>query len=115
MSINVLGISEENSSHGYSETRKTLTSEKMSETHSLPPNSNRKKKKLYLDPKYKHGRWTDKEHSDFIRGIFKLGKNNWKKLEEEIPTRTSTQIRSHAQKFLVKLLKKYNILSRIVF
>lgn len=60
---------------------------------------------------FRAGRWTEKEHKDFIRGIFKLRKNNWKKLEQEVPTRNSTQIRSHAQKFLAKLLKKYDILS----
>lgn len=115
MSSNNLTISDENSSHAFSETRKTFTDEKMSEDHSIPSKSFKKKRRLILDPKYKQGRWTDHEQLDFIKGIFKLGKNNWKKLEEEITTRTSTQIRSHAQKFLVKLLKKYNILSKLYF
>ena len=34
--------------------------------------------------------------------------NNWKKIEGYVETRTSTQIRSHAQKFLIKLKKKYD-------
>ena len=108
-----IGIPEDNFSHTLSEIGKTFTYEKLSEENYNPSNPKGKKKKLYLDPKYKHGRWTDKEHRDFIIGILKLGKNNWIKLEEEIPTRTSIQIRSHAQKFLIKLLKKHNILSNL--
>lgn len=73
-----------------------------------------KKKKNNNNKTYRVGRWNQKEHKAFINGIFKIGKNNWKKLEEEIPSRNSTQIRSHAQKFLSKLLKKHDILSNIL-
>jgi len=40
----------------------------------------RKKKKLAYNPKFKQGRWTEKEHKEFIKGILKLGKNNWIKV-----------------------------------
>jgi SHAQKYF class myb-like DNA-binding protein len=54
------------------------------------------------------GRWNSDEHKRFIKGCLLYG-NNWKKVEGYVQTRTSTQIRSHAQKFLIKLKKKYKI------
>ncbi len=60
-----------------------------------------------------NGRWSQEEHDKFIEGIIKFG-NDWKKVQKYVSTRSSTQARSHAQKFLLKLknneyLKKYNI------
>ena len=54
------------------------------------------------------GRWIKEEHIRFIKGCLLYG-NDWKKIEKYVKTRTSTQIRSHAQKFLIKLKKKYDI------
>ena len=54
-----------------------------------------------------NGRWEPKEHIMFLGGCLQYG-NNWKKVEAYVKTRTSTQIRSHAQKFLKKLEKKYS-------
>ena len=34
--------------------------------------------------------------------------NSWKKVEKYLPTRTSSQIRSHAQKFFIRLTKEFN-------
>jgi len=53
-----------------------------------------------------NGRWGKTEHLRFLAGCL-LYKNNWKKVETYVRTRTSTQIRSHAQKYLKKLEKKY--------
>lgn len=53
-----------------------------------------------------NGRWGRKEHIKFLGGCLQYG-NNWKKVEAYVKTRTSTQIRSHAQKFLKKLEKKF--------
>ena len=53
-----------------------------------------------------NGRWEPKEHIRFLRGCLKYG-NNWKKVETYVKSRTSTQIRSHAQKYFKKLEKKY--------
>ena len=52
--------------------------------------------------KYKEGAWTNEEHEKFIEGILKYG-NQWKNIQFLIRTRTSTQIRSHAQKFVKKI------------
>jgi len=65
-------------------------------------NSPRKKR---LDSDYKAGRWTNEEHVSFLEAIF-LYNNNWRKVQQHIKTRSSTQARSHAQKFFISLKKK---------
>lgn len=50
------------------------------------------------------GRWTKDEHSRFILGLINHGKN-WKMVEGLVATRTSAQVRSHAQKFFNRLSK----------
>lgn len=52
------------------------------------------------------GRWTLKEHEDFLVGLEKYGRE-WKKVASHISTRTSAQIRSHAQKYFAKLNKDF--------
>ena len=54
--------------------------------------------------KYSAGRWTEEEHNRFLEALDKFGKD-WKKVQEYIETRNSSQIRSHAQKYFNKLLK----------
>eukprot|EP00594_Rhizosolenia_setigera_P005392 CAMPEP_0178945358 /NCGR_PEP_ID=MMETSP0789-20121207/3690_1 /TAXON_ID=3005 /ORGANISM="Rhizosolenia setigera, Strain CCMP 1694" /LENGTH=711 /DNA_ID=CAMNT_0020625239 /DNA_START=304 /DNA_END=2439 /DNA_ORIENTATION=+ len=51
------------------------------------------------------GRWTREEHELFLEGLKKHGRE-WKKVAEKITTRTSAQIRSHAQKYFTKLAKE---------
>eukprot|EP00751_Fragilariopsis_kerguelensis_P022110 CAMPEP_0170899198 /NCGR_PEP_ID=MMETSP0734-20130129/46504_1 /TAXON_ID=186038 /ORGANISM="Fragilariopsis kerguelensis, Strain L26-C5" /LENGTH=402 /DNA_ID=CAMNT_0011292099 /DNA_START=182 /DNA_END=1387 /DNA_ORIENTATION=+ len=48
------------------------------------------------------GRWTQEEHQAFLEGLKDCGRE-WKKVALRIPTRTSAQIRSHAQKYFSKL------------
>jgi SHAQKYF class myb-like DNA-binding protein len=45
------------------------------------------------------------EHVRFLEALKCYGKN-WKKVEEHVATRTSTQARSHAQKFFANIMKK---------
>lgn len=52
-----------------------------------------------------NGRWTKEEHQRFVEAIKVYGKN-WKKVEEFVGTRTGAQIRSHAQKFFLRLEKE---------
>ena len=54
------------------------------------------------------GRWSLEEQDRFLKGCY-LYKNNWKKIQEYIKTRTIPQIRSHAQKYLIRLCGKYSI------
>ena len=58
---------------------------------------------------FQTGKWTEEEHEKFIEGILNYG-NEWKKVQQIIKTRSSTQARSHAQKFFlrIKKLMKYN-------
>ena len=58
--------------------------------------------------KYNSGRWTQEEHLKFIDGILEYG-NEWKKVQSLIKTRSSTQARSHAQKFFLRIKKNLNI------
>ena len=50
------------------------------------------------------GRWRFKEHILFLEGLDKFGVN-WKKIYQLIKTRSIGQIRSHSQKFFLKLKK----------
>jgi len=52
--------------------------------------------------KFNSGRWTKEEHNKFIRGLIEFG-NDWKKVQKIIKSRSSSQSRSHAQKFFLKL------------
>ena len=48
------------------------------------------------------GRWTEKEHNKFLN-LYKKYRKNWKKISLNLKTRSTTQIRSHAQKYLKKI------------
>ena len=58
-----------------------------------------------------NGRWTKDEHEKFLLGMpysnsgLQMFGKNWKKIEGLIGTRTGSQIRSHAQKFFLKVQK----------
>jgi SHAQKYF class myb-like DNA-binding protein len=47
--------------------------------------------------------WTEDEHKLFLTGVQKFGGRNYKALSEHIKTRTPTQVRTHLQKYLLKL------------
>lgn len=49
-----------------------------------------------------NGRWTKKERIKFAHALYTYG-TDWKKIKEYIGTRDNIQIRSHGQKFLIKL------------
>ncbi len=59
---------------------------------------------------YSSGRWKSDEHQRFIDAIIKYG-NNWRQVQKCVGTRSSTQTRSHAQKFFEKL-KRAKIFKR---
>jgi len=52
----------------------------------------------------KEGRWNSKEQKLFIEAFNLYGKD-WKKVRNHVGTRTTTQIRSHAQKYFIRLRK----------
>ena len=64
------------------------------------------------DSEFNSGRWSDDEHIKFINGMLEYG-NEWKLVQKVIKTRSSTQARSHAQKFFLKIknsIKKKNLI-----
>jgi SHAQKYF class myb-like DNA-binding protein len=72
----------------------------------LKSKKNSKNQKNYLV-----GRWKLDEHQRFLEAIIKYG-NDWKQVQKLVKTRSSTQARSHAQKFFIKL-KQSKIMSNI--
>lgn len=69
----------------------------------------------------KGGKWTEEEHKRFLDAMEMFG-NIWKKVENYIGTRSTAQIRSHAQKHFRRLrgqviaeMKKNNQLEQNVF
>jgi SHAQKYF class myb-like DNA-binding protein len=51
------------------------------------------------------GRWTQEEHELFLKGMTIHGRS-WTKVAEIVKTRTTVQVRSHAQKFEMKAAKR---------
>ena len=48
------------------------------------------------------GAWTSEEHGKFLDAIKKYG-NKWREVKRYVGTRSGTQVRSHAQKYLLQL------------
>ena len=72
-----------------------------SDSDSLYKESNENKRPISRS----YGRWTKKECKLFEEALNKYG-NHWKKVEAYVGTRNGTQIRSHAQKYFLKLKEK---------
>jgi SHAQKYF class myb-like DNA-binding protein len=92
-----------------SETRTAATEEdsnknlsKMSIDKLIPLKKPRRKRAPQVKLGQSAGRWTHAEHQAFLEGMKECGRE-WKKVAIRIPTRTSAQIRSHAQKHFSKL------------
>lgn len=49
-------------------------------------------------------KWTDEEHNKFLEAL-RLHGRAWQRIQEYIGTKSAVQIRSHAQKFFLKLEK----------
>eukprot|EP00614_Pseudopedinella_elastica_P011761 CAMPEP_0172590468 /NCGR_PEP_ID=MMETSP1068-20121228/8989_1 /TAXON_ID=35684 /ORGANISM="Pseudopedinella elastica, Strain CCMP716" /LENGTH=195 /DNA_ID=CAMNT_0013386367 /DNA_START=198 /DNA_END=785 /DNA_ORIENTATION=+ len=57
------------------------------------------------------GRWTPDEHELFVKGMSLYGRR-WTKVAEVVGTRTTVQVRSHAQKWEMKTRKDVHKFSR---
>jgi SHAQKYF class myb-like DNA-binding protein len=51
------------------------------------------------------GRWTAEEHQWFLKGLEMFQGPSWGEIARLIGTRTSTQVRTHAQKFFTKMAR----------
>ena len=60
------------------------------------------KSNKYSNEPVKTGRWCPDEHRKFLQGIALHGRN-WDKVAQGVLTRTTVQVRSHAQKYFKKL------------
>ncbi len=69
-------------------------------------NGNISNKAIITDGGRTSGRWTAEEHRKFVEALKRFGKQ-WKKVEDYIKTRSGAQIRSHAQKYFLKIQKEY--------
>lgn len=70
--------------------------------------STKRKRSSPSRPGQSNGRWTQEEHQAFLEGLHDCGRE-WKKVAVRIPTRTSAQIRSHAQKYFAKIQRDEGI------
>ena len=53
--------------------------------------------------------WTHEEHAAFLTGLSALGKGRWKDISTHyVPSRTGTQVASHAQKYYARQKSKPN-------
>lgn len=69
-----------------------------------PLSSKDQSNKIFVTKKlsYNTGRWKEDEHRRFIEAILNFG-NEWKNIQKHINSRSSTQSRSHSQKFFLKI------------
>ena len=74
------------------------------EKNNVKKNKNLKKKKFCFN----EGRWSFEEHKKFIEALVEYRKN-WKKIQMYVGTRSSSQVRSHSQKFLLKIKASENL------
>ena len=58
-----------------------------------------------------NGRWTKEEQIRFAEAVLKYG-NDWKNIQNHVSSRNITQVRSHAQKFLMKLKENNHLINK---
>ena len=77
---------------------------KFNENNSTTNKKKKKKKIISINSEedLNEGRWEPDEHMRFIEAINLYG-NEWKEVQKYVATRSSNQVRSHAQKFFLKL------------
>ena len=97
-------FSEDNSIQDENNKKIIFVSKKEEEIESnlLKKKHNHNSNEKFTLKNYINGRWTKEEQILFADAIIEYG-DNWKKIQEKFSTRNNRQIRSHAQKFLMKL------------
>jgi len=77
----------------------------MAAANSSTPTDGKKVRKPYTITKSRES-WTDEEHDKFLEAL-QLFDRDWKKIEDFVGSKTVIQIRSHAQKYFLKVQKKW--------
>ncbi|WCJ26653.1 Homeodomain-like superfamily protein [Euphorbia peplus] len=75
----------------------------MGDSSSTSTGVDKKVRKAYTITKSRES-WTDEEHDKFIEAL-QLFDRDWKKIEDFVGSKTVIQIRSHAQKYFLKVQK----------
>eukprot|EP00947_MAST-08B_sp_MAST-8B-sp1_P003434 g3434.t1 len=65
----------------------------------------KRNKKHPVPPGVRQGRWTEFEHMVFIDGLDQHGRD-WNFIAQQLKTRTAVQVRTHAQKYFLRLARK---------
>ncbi|KAF5464350.1 hypothetical protein F2P56_014431, partial [Juglans regia] len=81
----------------------TTTGAASASTASFPDDANKKVRKPYTITKSRES-WTEQEHDKFLEAL-QLFDRDWKKIEAFVGSKTVIQIRSHAQKYFLKVQK----------
>lgn len=71
------------------------------QVNTQPSNSKKKSKGEQL-PRY----WSNEEHQLFLEGLELYGPKDFKAISEHVGTRTATQVRTHNQKYILKLQRE---------
>ena len=74
----------------------------LNEIYSSKVKKNKKIKNISSKEEINEGRWEPDEHLRFLEAINNYG-NEWKEVQKYVATRTCNQVRSHAQKYFLKL------------
>lgn len=70
-------------------------------TRAVNPNHNTKTRRAMRN---RGTPWTVEEHAKFLDGLKELGKGNWRGISRHfVPSRTPTQVASHAQKYFIRI------------
>ncbi|XP_013639665.1 PREDICTED: protein REVEILLE 8-like isoform X3 [Brassica oleracea var. oleracea] len=83
--------------------RNPTSAEAPQSTDAVAEGSSKKVRKPYTITKSRES-WTEEEHDKFLEALQLFGRD-WKKIEDFVGSKTVIQIRSHAQKYFLKVQK----------
>jgi len=79
------------------------------------PAASIQKRRAVTHSSIKRGRWERWEKVAFLKGLRKYGKGKWKLIGSLIPTRTTVQVKTHAQVVLKRVANGENIFESLYY